>query len=231
MDTVMMGWRRAGIVALGAAWVPVAIAETLLMDGLDALDDVAVIAANSDRIATAGLLHVLGGVLLVAGLAAVAAPALRTVVGRIGWLLCALVAPCIGAFGMLHLLAVEVASDRLDAAAMQEFLVERLGGVGPWTVPVMIAAFLGAPAVALLVAGLARFRIASWWAFAVIVVGTLAHAFGSEAEIVETASQWVVAIGLAWAAAGLWVALPWPTTRTSGTRAAEPMRTADSARG
>jgi hypothetical protein len=205
--TTVAGWQRAGVIAFGAAWVAVATAETLL-GSRDALDDVAVIGASAGRIAAAGLIHVMAGALLAGALAVLAAPAWRTVLGRVGWVLAAVTAPCLGAFGMLHLLAVETAAPGLDAAAMQQFLVDRLSAApGPWGVPVLFVAFVGTFALPVLAAGLARARVAPWAAAAVAGAGAVLHFFGGGVEALEVASHWVLAAGLAWAAVGLWRAV------------------------
>jgi hypothetical protein len=207
--TALPGWQRAGVIAFGMAWAVMATAETLLGD-LDALDDVAVIAAHSGQIAAAGLLHVLAGALLVWGLAAVAGLAWHTVPGRIGWVVTAVTAPGLGAFGMLHLLAVETAAPGLDAAAMQQFLVERLSEApGAWAVPMLVVAFFGAFALTALVAGLARSGVASWGATALLAAGAVVHLVGGGVDLLEVAGNWGTAVGLAWAAVDVW--------RTAGT--------------
>lgn len=184
------------LACFGASWVALAIAETLLGNGLDALDDVLTIRSSSGLIATAGLLHLLTAVLLGFGLVGLAPLVRGSVTARIGWALSVIGVPCVGAFAMLHLLAVEVAAPGLPAAAMNQFLVDRLGQAGgPWLVPILYAAFIGGIGFILLVVGLARLGLVSWVAAGVVAAGVVLHAFGGS-EVTETLSHWMEAAGL-----------------------------------
>jgi hypothetical protein len=194
---------RVLLACFGASWIALAIAETLLGNGLDALDDVLMIRANSGRIATAGLLHLVTAVLLGFGLVGLAPLVRGSVTARVGWVLSMIGVPCLGAFAMLHLLALEVAAPELAADAMNQYLVDRLGQAGgPWLVPILYAAFIGGIGFILLVVGLARLGLVSWVAVGVVAAGVVLHAFGGT-EVTETVSHWMEAAGLVLAAFGV----------------------------
>jgi hypothetical protein len=199
--------QRIAAVALGTAWAVMATAETIIGD-LDSLDDLAAMTAGSSTIAAAGLLHLLAAALLgvaLAGLVPVMWAGRRSVVGRTGWSVALAAVPCLGAFGMLHLLAVETTADGLDPGAMEEFLIERLtDSAGPWAVPVLIMALLLPWALVLLAGGLTRLGVASWIAAALVALGALLHAFDPGDSWIEFAGHWVIAAGLAVAAVGVW---------------------------
>jgi len=197
--------RTAALLGLGGSWIAVAVAETLMSNGVDALDDVAMIAAHRGTLATAGLLHVLGGVLLGLGLTGVAAAAWSSRWSRAGWTLAATGVPCLGAIGMLHLLAVETAAAGLDTVAMNDFLVQRLGGAGgAWALPVGIAALLLPLAVVLLLTGLARAGHLGWVPMGVFTLGMLLHLVLASNELAEVSSHWLMATGLLLTAVTLW---------------------------
>lgn len=180
------------------------LAETIIGD-LDSLDDVAVMAAGSDRIMAAGLIHYLGAVLLGFAVVGLAPLVWRSITGRIGWFLLVVNVACLGAFAMLHLLALEAASPGLDAVAMNEFLVERISeAAGPWVIPIAIMAPFKGLAELLLAIGLVRHGITSWWAPGLILLGTLVHAVGVGPSFLEYLSHWVVAAGVGVAAYGVW---------------------------
>lgn len=172
------------VLGLGGCWVAVALAETLL-GGLDALPSATELAAGSGRVTSAGLLHLLGGMLLALGLIGVAGRAWATVLGRIGLLSGIALTAGLGAFGMLHLMALELPDAQLRA----------FDGFGAWGSPILIVLFgmtLGLP---LLVAGLARSRDVPWWAVGIVVAGSLLHFFGGT-ELTESLSHIVFASGL-----------------------------------
>jgi hypothetical protein len=180
--------RTLTVVGLGGCWVALALAETLLGD-LDALSDAATLAEGQGRVAAAGLLHVLAGFLLALGLVGLGARACAsrlTVAGLVG---AALLASCLGAFGMLHLLSLEMVDE--DLAKLQ--------GFGTWGVPVLVVGLLGTWLLLLLLAGLARSGHAPWWSVGMVLVGSLLHLFGWN-ELAEVSSHWIVALGLVGAA-------------------------------
>lgn len=191
------------LACFGASWVALATAETLLGNGLDALNDVLMIRSGAGRITTAGLLHLLAAVLLGFGLIGLAPVVRDGVTARIGWVLSVVGVPCLGAFAMLHLLAVEVAAPGLPGHAMNRFLVDRLGQAGgPWLVPVLYVAFLLGIGLVLLVVGLARLGRVPWVAVGILTAGVALHAFGGT-EVTETVSHWMEAAGLVLAALGV----------------------------
>ncbi len=195
--------------AMAGSGLCVASAETVI-GSLDQLDSVATISAGYARLATGGLLHLLAAVLLAFALVGLAPLVWRSVVGRVGWLVALVGVPCAGGFAMLHLLALEVAAPTLDAAAMDQFLLQRLGaGGGPWLVPLLWTALLMPVAHLLLVFGLARRKVAPWAAPVLLVVGALVHQV-VPGEFVEVMSHWVIASGLVVAAAGVWLRQPRP---------------------
>ena len=188
--------RPVAAAGLGLSWVAVAAAETLLTGGLDALDDVTMIGEHAGTITTAGLLHLLGAVLLGLGLAGSAALAWASRWSQVGWTLTMVGVPCLGAFAMLHLLAVETAASGLDGEAMNQFLIEQLSsGVGGWAVPVGIFALVTPLAVVLLLVGLARSRSLNWWPAGVTAAGMILHLIG-DTELLEALSHWMIAAGL-----------------------------------
>jgi hypothetical protein len=191
---------RGTAVVLGLAWLPLAVAETLLGD-LDALSDVATVAGGSGRIAAAGLLQIATGVLLAA-----AAVGLMGAGGRLVQRVAAgavlVVGVCLGAFGMLHLLALETAADGLDPAAMNAFLDRLSTAPGWWAVPVGIVGLLGLPAVAVTCLALARAGAVRWWGPGLVSAAAIAH-FALAPGAVEIAAQWAMAAGLALVAVDL----------------------------
>jgi hypothetical protein len=193
--SVLPAGARATAVVLGLSWVPLALGETLLGD-LDALPDVATVAGGSGRIATAGLLHIVSAVLL--GYAAVGLLArLRGhVLGRIPATLLLVVAPCLGAFGMLHLLALETTATGLDPAAMDAFLDRLSAAPGWWSIPVAVVALLGLPLLALTCLALARTGAVRWWGPVLVAAAAVGH-FAGVSGVTEVASHWTAAAGLA----------------------------------
>jgi hypothetical protein len=186
---------RGTAVVLGLAWLPLAVAETLLGD-LDALPDVLTVAGGSDRIATAGLLHIVTGVLL-----AIAAVGLWTRSGsqlarRVTAVAVLVVSVCLGAFGMLHLLTLETAADGLDPVAMNAFLDRLSDAPGWWSVPVAVVGLLGAPVLAVTCLVLARAGAVRWWGPGLVSAAAVAH-FAVASGVVEIAAQWALAVGLA----------------------------------
>lgn len=195
--------RWLAAVGIGGSWMAVALAETLLGNGQDALDDVGMIAENHTLIAGAGLLHWAAGMLLVVALAGLAPLAWAGRLARIGWLLTVTIAVGFGSFAMVHLIALETAAAGLDAAAMNQFLIQRLGdGAGPWTVPILFVALLGPWSFLMLLLGLVRLRLVSWLAPAIFTAGALVHMLVS-AEMFETMSLWTMAAGATLAAIGI----------------------------
>lgn len=180
--------RSLAVVGLGGCWIAVALAETMLGE-LDALPSAAELAAGEGRVTAAGLLHVLGGVLLATGAVGIASRAWATVMGRVGLVVALALSAGLGGFGMFHLIALE-----LPDAQLRTF-----DGFGAWGVPIMVVLIgmtLGLP---LLVAGMARAGDAPWWAFGVVTAGALLHFFGGTG-ILEQVSHWMVALGLLGAA-------------------------------
>lgn len=197
-----------GLAAVGLAgfWLVIASAETLLGDGQDALDDVGMIADNSGLISGAGLLHWLAGVLLVVALAGLAPLVWSSRLARIGWWLTVTMTTSLGAFAMVHLLAVQTAAPGLDPVAMNEFLVDRLGsGAGPWIGPMLFVGILGPVSVMILLSGVARAGLASWISPALFAAGGIIHAV-LPGELVEAGSHWLMASGPVLAAHGVWCA-------------------------
>jgi hypothetical protein len=185
---------RATALALGLSWVPIAVAETLLGD-LDALDDVAAMAGGAGRIASAGLLHVLSGVLLAYAAVGLLARLRGRTGGRIGATLVLVLSTCFGAFGMLHLLALETTAADLDPAAMNAFLDRLSEAPGWWSVPVGVVGLLGMPVMALTCLALARSGAVRWWGPAVVTAAALVH-FAGLSGALEIAAQWGVVAGL-----------------------------------
>lgn len=182
-------------VPLALSWAAVAAAETLLGD-LDALTDVASVSAGAGRVAAAGLLHVLAGVLLAVGAVGLLGLLRGRLVGRIAAGLVVGSAVCLGAFGMLHLLAVEVAAPDLDAAAMDAFLARLSTEPGWWALPVAVVALLALPALAVACLSLARADRVRWWGGAVVAVAAVGHAVLGDGWT-EVAAHWLAAAGLA----------------------------------
>lgn len=176
--------RAFAIVGLGGCWLAVAAAETLL-GGLDALPSAAELDAGRGRVAAAGLLHVLGGTLLALGLAGVAAGAWTTVLGRIGLFSSILLTAGLGAFGMFHLVALELPDEQLRV----------FDGFGPWGYPILTVLLGMTLSLPLLVAGLARSHDVPWWTFGVVAAGSLLHFFGNT-ELTESLSHGIFALGL-----------------------------------
>jgi hypothetical protein len=221
---------RLGALSLGGVWLAVAVAETV-RGNLGALDDVQAIAEGSDRLTTAGGLHLVAGVCLAYALVGLA-PLLwgagrlpRTGLSRWGWWASSIAVPCFGAFGMLHLLAIEAAAPGLDGAAMQQFLVERLGGGGAWNIPVAVAAIVMPFIMLALLYGLARADVVSWWAPFLVAFGAVVHAFGWTSWV-DIASHWLIAVGGIVATIGLWrsTTTPWTPALRSPARAVEQER-------
>lgn len=179
------------VIGLGGCWVAIALGETVIGD-LDALDSAAALAADRSRVVAAGLLHVLAGVLLTIGLMGLAGQMRASAVVRIGALLCGVLAPCLGAFGMLHLLALE----------MDDKALGRLQGFGAWGVPVLVVALLGAFLLVALLVGLARLGQVPWWAVALTSGGALLHFLGGT-DVTEIVSHWLIAGGMVAAAVSL----------------------------
>lgn len=191
-------------VALAAVWVVMASAE-LVLGPLDALDNVEAMADGSARIATGGLLHLLAAVILTIVVVGVPSLLWRSVLGRIGWWLTLIAVPCLGAFGMLHLLALETAAEGLDGTAMEQFLVQQLGeGGGLWSVPVLITAMVLPFALVLLLVGLARSSSITWIAPALFAVGAIVHLL-VPGEVVEVASHGIMAAGTVTAGISMWM--------------------------
>jgi len=180
-----------------------ATAETVVGD-LDQLDSVTAIADGSSRLVVMGLIHLVGGFLLAVALVGLAQLVRGSVLGGLGWWVLAFTVPCVGAFAMLHLLAVETAAEGMDAAAMGEFLTERLGqGAGAWAVPVAVFALLAPVAHVLLTVALARRGVIAWAAPVLVLLGMVGHAvIGSGTS--EIVSLWVLAAGAAVAGYGMW---------------------------
>lgn len=215
-----------GLAAIGLTgfWLAVAAAETLLGDGQDALDDVAMISRSSSLITGAGLLHWLAGVLLVVALVGLAPLVWPSRVGRAGWWLSLTMTTSLGAFAMLHLLAVETAAPGLDPVGMNEFLVDRLGaGAGPWIGPMLLVGLLGPVSVLVLLCGVVRVGLSSWLAPALFGAGAVVH-MAVPGEVVETGSHWLMAAGTIVAGHRTWRA------RRDGREAAAPQRSFPHAR-
>ncbi|WP_157962436.1 hypothetical protein [Homoserinimonas sp. OAct 916] len=190
-------------VGLGGAWIAVAVAETLLIGGQDALNDVGMIGENYLVITIAGMLHWAAALSLTVGLVGVAPLIWASRIGRIGWSLTTALAAGLSAFAMVHLLALETAAAGLDGPAMNQFLVERLGdGTGPWVIPIFFVALVGPWSFALLLFGLVRVRRVHWISPVVFVIGALIHLLFA-AEILESLSVWVMAAGGMIAAYGI----------------------------
>lgn len=210
---------RLGALSLGAVWLVVALAETLKGD-LGTLEDVRAIASGTDRLTAAGLLHLVAGICLTYALVGLAPlvwgryrlPRARW--SRWAWWAGTLAVPCFGAYAMLHLLAIEAAAPGLDGTAMQQFLVERLGGGGTWNIPVAVIAIIMPFIMLAFVFGLARADAVSWWSPFLVAFGAIVHAF-SWASWVDITSHWFIAVGGLIAAVGLWRATtaPWKPAR------------------
>jgi hypothetical protein len=194
---------RTAAVGYAGALACMAGAETVVGD-LDRLDDIEAISAGAGRLVANGLIHLAGGVLLVVAVVGLAELVRGSILGRIGWWVLVIAAPCAGAFAMLHLLAVETAAPGLDGAAMGEFLVERLGqGAGAWAVPVAVFALLAPLGHVLLTTALARRHVVSWAAPALILLGAVGHAvLGTDTT--EIASLLTMAAGGLVAGWSLW---------------------------
>jgi hypothetical protein len=185
---------RATALALGLCWVPLAIGETVLGE-LDALPDVATIAGGSSRIAAAGLLHIVSGVLLAYAAVGLLARLRGRLLGRIGAVLVLVLSTCLGAFGMLHLLALETTAADLDPTAMNAFLDRLSLAPGWWSVPVGIVGLLGLPVVALTCLAVARTGVVRWSGPVVVTAATVLH-FAGLSGALEVAAHWGVAVGL-----------------------------------
>lgn len=171
-------------VGLGGSWIAFALGETVIGE-LDALDSAVELAANNGRVVIAGMLHVLAGVLLTYGLVGLADQVRESVLVRVSALLVGLLATCLGAFGMLHLLALE----------MDDSTLEKTQGFGAWGAPVFVVAFLGAFLLVLLLASLARIGAVPWWAVGVTFAGAVLHLLGGS-DLTEVASHWLIAAGM-----------------------------------
>lgn len=180
----------AGI-GLGGSWIALALGETVIGE-LDALESSATLAASSGRVVTAGLLHVLAGVLLTYGLVGLANRVQQSTLMKISVLLTGLLATCLGAFGMLHLLALE----------MDDATLEKTQGFGAWGVPVLVVALLGAFVLVLLLASLARLGAVPWWTVGLTFAGAVLHLFGGSG-LTEVAAHWLIAAGMLSAAVSL----------------------------
>ncbi|MER7444458.1 hypothetical protein [Micromonospora avicenniae] len=195
---------RITALALLGATAGLAIAE-LAIGKLDAADSAAAIAEGGGRLATGGLIHLVAATLLglaVAGLA----PVIRgSVAGRIGWVLLWASVPCYGAFAMFHLILVETGAAGLDQAAMDQFLM-RFQDTGVWSVPVTYFVFAGLLARLLVLIALVRRGVSSWVAPVVYAIGlAVDFVFGAN-DGLESSGHWVMAVGTAVAAYGLWQA-------------------------
>lgn len=185
---------RTTAVVLSVAWVPLALGETLLGD-LDALADVETVAAGSGWITVAGLLHIVSGALLAHAAVGLHARLRGRLVGQVAASLTLIVAACLGAFGMLHLMALETAGSGLDPAAMDAFLGRLAEAPGWWSVPVAVVGLLGLPVLALTCLALAHAGWVRWWGPGVVSAAAIAHfSFGS--GMAEIGAHWAVAIGL-----------------------------------
>lgn len=171
-------------VGLGGSWIAFALGETVIGE-LDALASSAELAAGSERVVAAGLLHVLAGVLLTYGLVGLTDWVRRSALTRAAVLLCGVLAPSLGAFGMLHLLALE----------MDDTTLEKTQGFGAWGIPVLVVALPGAFLLVLLLASLARLGAVPWWAAGVTFAGAALHLFGGT-SLTEIGSHWVIAAGM-----------------------------------
>lgn len=169
------------VVGLGCSWVALALGETVIGE-LDALDSASELAANSGRVVAAGLLHVLSGVLLTFGVMGLAERMRESTFVRVSALLCGVLATCLGAFGMLHLLALE----------MDDSSLANTQGFGAWGVPIIVVALLGAFLLVLLMASLARLGVVPWWAVGVAFAGAALHLVGG----FEVGSHWLIAVGM-----------------------------------
>lgn len=192
---------RAVAAALGAAWAPLALGETLLGD-LDALDDVALVADGSARIAAAGLLHCASGVLLAYAAVGLTARLRRRLIGRVAAWLLLVAAVCLGAFGMFHLVALETASAGLDPAAMNAFLERFSVAPGYWALPLAVIGLLAYPLLTVVCVSLARAGIVRWRGPAIAAAATVAHAVGGQG-LTELLAGWVMTAGLALVAVDL----------------------------
>lgn len=185
---------RTLAVTLGLSWIPLALGETLLGD-LDALDDVHAMAAGSAAIATAGLLHCLSGILLAFAGAGLLARMRTGVAGRVLAGLVLVVAVCLGAFGMLHLLALETVGPDLEPSAMNAFLQRLSDAPGWWSVPVGFVALLGLPVLAATCLWLGRAGAVRWWGPGAVTAAAVGH-FALGTGTTEIVSLWVAAAGL-----------------------------------
>jgi hypothetical protein len=202
---------RTAAVGYAGALACLAGAEAVVGD-LDRLDDVGAISAGAGRLVVNGLVHLAGGVLLVLAVVGLVELVRGSVMGRIGWWVLAVSAPCGGAFAMLHLLAVETAAPGLDGAAMEQFLVERLGqGAGAWAVPIAVYALLAPLGHVLLTTALARRRVISWAAPTLVLLGAVGHAVLGTGTT-EIASLMVMAAGGLVAGWNLWSGTAAPRT-------------------
>lgn len=194
--------RRLTAVTLAGAGIALATGEQLVGD-LDQADDVALIAAGGDRLAAGGLTQLLAAVLLcfaAAGLGRIVWP---SITGRIGWALLMIAVPCAGAFAAFHLILLETGAPGLDPVAMQQFIVERFQGPGPWGIPIGLFTLLGPLALLLVLIALVRVRTATVAAPAVFLLGAVLDQLPGDGAL-ELAALWLVALGLVLAAVGLW---------------------------
>lgn len=197
---------RTTAVALTGALLLLAASETVLGD-LDVADDLSALRAGTTALTTAGVLQLIGVALLALVLVGIAPLVQSALTGRIGWwlLVCAVAAG--GAFAMFHLVLVEVAADGLDAAAMQQFLTERIQGFGPWAVPVLVFSFLCPLGILLLLVALTRLRRAPLAAPLVFGAGVVADSV-MEGGAMEIVALWLMFLGATLGAVGLWRSAP-----------------------
>lgn len=194
--------RRVTAVSLAGAGIALAAGEQLV-GNLDQADDVALIAAGSERLAAGGLTQLLAAVLLcfaAAGLGHIVWP---SITGRIGWVLLMVTVPCAGAFALFHLILLETGAPGLDPVAMQQFIIERFQGPGPWGIPVGLFALIGPLALLLVLIALVRVRTAPLAAPAVLLVGAVLDQVPGDGAL-ELVGLWLVALALVLAAVGLW---------------------------
>jgi len=186
--------RRLTAATLAGAGIALAVGEQLVGD-LDQADDVALIAAGSDRLAA--------GILLCFAAAGLGRLVWPSITGRIGWVLLMVAVPCAGAFAAFHLILLETGAPGLDQAAMQQFVVERFQGPGPWGIPIGLFALLGPLALLLVLIALVRLRTATVAAPAALLVGFVLDQVPGDGAL-ELVALWLVALGLVLAAVGLW---------------------------
>ncbi|NLG23440.1 MAG: hypothetical protein GX555_18665 [Actinomycetales bacterium] len=86
---------------------------------------------------------------------------------------------------------------------MQQFVVERFQGPGPWGIPIGLFALLGPLALLLVLIALVRLRTATVAAPAALLVGFVLDQVPGDGAL-ELVALWLVALGLVLAAVGLW---------------------------